>query len=330
MPQHSKEEQRVEGPPAVSVVIPCYNTAHYLGEAMASVLAQSWSDLELLVIDDGSVDATGEVAAAFALDPRVRYHRQENRGLSDARNRGIELSRGQLIAFLDADDVWESEKLASQLALLRSFPECGLVFSDYSTFDAQGVLAAGKNSRLYELHRPDFETLFSRSNFIYPSTVVVRKKVLDQTGGFDTSLRSAEDYDMWLRIAKVAQLAGVPDSLVRIRQHGDNMSLNVRRMLENELAVVRKNATGSRSQLRRRSAKIYYLNADRSLHAGKRLASLKLLLAGLALCPWLYIDVCVVLIKLVLGGERAQRLRRQLNHRDSPLARLYWSIYSRY
>ncbi|GFO66732.1 glycosyl transferase [Geomonas limicola] len=318
--------------PAVSVIVPCYNTAQFLGDAIASALGQTCEDLEVLVIDDGSTDSTPEVTASFLKDPRVRYVRQDNQGLSAARNKGIELSRGEFVALLDADDIWEPEKLERQLTVFGNLPECGLVFSDFATFDDRGTIAAQKNQAILErLSLPEFSQLFSRNNFMYPSTVIVRRTVLEQVGGFDTSLKSAEDYDMWLRVARVSQVAGVTAHLVWIRQHGSNMSLNIPRMLNNEIAAVQKNAAGvSAWALRKRLAKIYCLNADRSVHAGKSGQALKLLVQGLVRYPFLYIDVLVVGIKLLLGGHRVESLRRWLNDNDSLVAKLYWSIYSRY
>ena len=318
--------------PVVSVIIPCYNTAQYLGEAIASVLYQTFSDFELLIIDDGSTDSTPEIASSFLDDRRVRYIHQDNMGLSAARNKGINLSSGKFIALLDADDVWEPEKLKVQLDVFNNMPQYGLVFTDFLTFDERGIIASEKNSFIqHRLNTVDFETLYSRNNFIYPSTVMVPKSVFEAVGGFDVTLKSAEDYDMWLRIAKMSRLSGISSCLVRIRQHGSNMSLNVPIMLENEIAVIEKNGSGIHTEkARKRHAKIYYLNADRLIHAGKRLYAIRLLVRGILLCPFLYTDIMVVLIKLILGGHRVNNLRRYLNDNDSLLSRCYWNIYSHY
>jgi glycosyltransferase involved in cell wall biosynthesis len=323
---------RVDGRPVVSIIIPCYNTAQYLGEAIASALAQTFSEFELLIIDDGSTDSTPEIASCFLSDSRVRYIRQDNMGLSAARNKGIELSQGEFIALLDADDIWDPEKLKSQLDAFDNMPDCGLVFTDYSTFDEYGIIASEKNSVILEtLNLLDFDTLYCRNNFIYPSTVMIRRGLFETVGDFDVTLKSAEDYDMWLRIAKASRLAGIGSRLVRIRQHGSNMSLNIPRMLENEIAVIEKNRSSVHVRIvRKRHAKIYYLNADRFVHAGKRLDALRLLARGISLCPYLYIDIAVVLIKLILGGQRVEKFRRYLNDNDTFVAKYYWSIYSRY
>ena len=318
--------------PIVSIIIPCYNTAQYLGEAVASALGQTYTDFELLIIDDGSTDATREISSCFLSDRRVRYFRQDNRGLSAARNKGIELSRGEFIALLDADDVWEPEKLASQLSLFDTMPKCALAFTDFSTFNEYGVIASEKNSVILEREiTVDFETLYRRNNFIYPSTVMIRRGLFETVGDFDVTLKSAEDYDMWLRIARASRLAGIGSRLVRIRQHGSSMSQNIPRMLENEIAVIEKNGSNVLARkVRKRLAKIYYLNADRFVHAGKRLEAIKLLTKGIFICPFLYVDIAVVLIKLMLGGEAVQRLRRYLNNKDSLFSKWYWRIYSRY
>jgi glycosyltransferase involved in cell wall biosynthesis len=322
----------MKGQPKVSIIIPCYNMARYLGEALSSALGQTFPYFELLIIDDGSTDATPEIASGILADRRVRYIRQDNMGLSAARNKGIALSRGEFIALLDADDIWEPEKLAVQLSMFDTMPQCGLVFTDFSTFDEHGIIALEKNSVILDnLDHLDFETLFSRNNFIYPSTVMIRREMFDSAGPFDVSLKSAEDYDMWLRIAQVSRLVGIGLRLAKIRQHGDNMSRNIRRMLDNEIAVIEKyeSIVGKR-KTRKRAAKVYYLNADRLVHSGRRFDALKLLLRGILIDPSLYLDICVVLIKLTLGRTVVERLRRCLNNKDSLISRCYWSIYSRY
>lgn len=319
----------MSNPSLVSVIIPCYNTAVYLAEAVDSALRQTYADFEVIVIDDGSTDNTSEVMARFSSDNRLCYHYQSNEGLSAARNKGIKLANGSFIALLDADDVWEKEKLAQQVAVLEKDASIGLVFSDFSSFDVNGIIASRKNSGCYN-EGVDFERLFHRNNFIYPSTVLIRQEVFESCGLFDTKLRSAEDYDMWLRIAKTYRIVGIDAALVRIRQHGANMSSNVLRMLENEIAVIDKyQAELPLSSWRRRLAKIYYINADRLAYMGRRSEAVRLLAKGLTTSV-IMVDTLVVVLKLMVGGRGIDFLRRKINDGNNPLAKIYWEIYSRY
>jgi len=315
--------------PTVSVIIPCYNNAEYLSEAVDSVLRQAYVDFEIIVIDDGSVDNTSEVSACFSDDKRFRYHYQPNQGLSAARNKGIELAKGRFIALLDADDIWLPEKLDRQMKLLSSDPDIGMVFTDFSTFDSSGVIASRKLPG-QDVNLITYTRMFERNNFIYPSTVMVRKDVFDECGGFDTTLRSIEDYDMWLRIARSHKVAGIPEPLTRIRQHDSNMSMNIPVMLENELAVLEKNRPNfAADQFRRRQSKTYYLAADRLSCQFRRLDSLMMLFKAVA-CQPSGVGILVVIIKILLGGRRVMKIRRILNGSDSFAGKLYWQIYRRY
>src|SRR5215469_3696643 len=122
----------------VTVIVPTYNMAHYLPQSVQSALGQSYANLEVQIVDDGSTDETAAVVRRWERDPRVRVHRQVNSGLSAARNSGISLARGEFVALLDADDVWMPDKLARQMPLFRGQPEVGVVYSDYQMVDDSG------------------------------------------------------------------------------------------------------------------------------------------------------------------------------------------------
>jgi glycosyltransferase involved in cell wall biosynthesis len=317
--------------PLISVIITCYNIRGYVTDAFRSVCAQSHHCLEIIIVDDGSTDDTRSLVAEFLQDERVKYLFKENGGPSSARNFGIAQAQGEYLAFLDGDDLWEPEKLAHQVAVLQKNPGVGMVFCDFSTFDAQGTLAARKNASLYrDLQPVHYDYLVSRSNFIYPSTVMVRRIVFLSCGAFDEALRGPEDYDMWLRIVREFVVIGMHEALVRIRQHPSNLSKNIKAMIANETAAIEKQRLFlARGALRRRMAKLYLLNADRSIHANDRKQAVALLLQGLGRYPFLPVDVSIVLVKLVLGGGTVERLRRLLN--GNPLARrLFEVVYQRY
>ena len=226
-------------PPAISVVIPSYNCAHYVTQAVDSALAQSVPVDEIIVVDNGSSDDTPQVLARYG--DRVRYAFQPNRGISNARNRGISMARGELIAFLDADDVWLPEKLEKQLQCLAANPEAGLVHTDILHWD----------DRTGELqHRPQGRERFvgrcKREFFwhcrVHTSSVLVTRRCLEAVGSFDESIPGgyAEDLDLFQRIARQFALAFVPEPLVHYRQHDHNATLNALRMAESNFYVYRR------------------------------------------------------------------------------------------
>lgn len=222
-------------PPLVSVVIPAYNCAGYIGEALTSVFAQSYRPIEVLVVDDGSTDRTAEVARGFA---EVRYLRQENRGPSAARNHGIRLSDGDFIAFLDADDLWPADKLADQLALLQRYPEAGLAFGDMREFSAE----TGAMPSMFERYHLDEQYFGHREiavdaveklmhmNFIPTGAVLARKAALSAAGLFDESRRLAEDWDLWLRVALRFPIVYAAKVWELKRAHQENVSRDVEAM----------------------------------------------------------------------------------------------------
>ena len=206
--------------PMVSIVLPTHNRAHLLGEAMASVLAQTFPDWELIVVDDGSTDRTREIVAAYAArDRRISYVAQANGGDAAARNTGIRRAKGRLIAFLDDDDLWQPEKLQRQLALLNANPRLGFVYCPMLVQYPDGHRQGTKPARRW----PDtWEALLAHS-FI-PMTTLVRRECFDVCGVFDESLRRACDYDLWVRITRRFAFQGTDEALAIVRVHGANMT----------------------------------------------------------------------------------------------------------
>lgn len=224
--------------PKVSVIIPCYNHGRYLGEAVHSVLDQTFPDFEVIIVDDGSTDSTPEVARGCA-DSRVWYVWQENKGLPGARNTGIRASSGEYVAFLDADDLFLPGKLEAQVCFLDEHPEVGLVVGGWIETDEQG-----KALRMVEpWHwKPDLglaECVLGVP--VTPGTVLVRRCWLDTVKLFDERLDSNEDQDLYLRlVADGCRFVWLPELLCRRRVHGRNMSRNAGRMRETALAVLDK------------------------------------------------------------------------------------------
>ncbi len=227
--------------PRFSVVIPAYNQARYLADAVAGALAQTHPAHEVIVVDDGSTDDTAEVARGFG--DRVHYHHQENRGLARARNAGIARARGDLVAFLDSDDTWSAEHLARLEQLVRRDPTAFFYHTSARCVDAAGrdlpQLAgqpppAGLNPRLCML----------RANHIVPSTVAVWRDKLVATGAFatdDPAVHGCEDWDLWIRLTRDGRFLASGAVTVGYRLHGSSLSADVEHMQSAAAAVVARN-----------------------------------------------------------------------------------------
>ena len=219
----------------MSVVIPCYNQARYLSEAIESVLAQSHKDFEIVVIDDGSTDDTSKVAARY---PAVRLIRQDNRGLSAARNVGLGRSEGEYVVFLDADDRLLPEALEAGLKCLKANPECAFASGRYRFVAEDGSFLRRPRERLVD--KDSYAALLQRNYIGPPPVVVYRRDVLDSVGGFDTSLRGCEDYDTYLRIVSRYPICSHEEVVAEYRRHGTNASSNHALILSTSMAVLRK------------------------------------------------------------------------------------------
>ena len=226
-------------PPAVSVVIPAFNAAWCLHKAIDSALAQEFRNFELLVIDDGSTDNTGAVLARYG--DAIQVVRQPNGGLSNARNSGIRESRGEFVAFLDADDWWLPRKLARQVILMRTQPTVGFVSTSARIEDMEGKLL--NMWACTTCKGPFLPHLFGANGDVAGSgsAVMVRRALFDQVGGFDESLRSLEDVDMWMRLSAVANYACIDEPLTVVLKRPGSMSRNLDVMREASVRVMTKN-----------------------------------------------------------------------------------------
>lgn len=183
----------------VSVIIPSYNAAEYVKEAVDSALRQTYSEVEVVVVDDGSTDKTKQALAPYIGKKQIKYIYQDNKGLAGARNTGIKNSSGEYIAFLDADDLFLPEKIEEQVRIFEDNRSYGVCYSDLLHFDEVG------NFYHHRYKYPSgniFEPLLHRQ-FMNPLTVMVRKEIFDQYGYFDEKLHRSEDWDLWLRWACV-------------------------------------------------------------------------------------------------------------------------------
>jgi glycosyltransferase involved in cell wall biosynthesis len=315
--------------PAVSVVVPLYNKAAYVQLAVESVLAQSFGDLELIVVDDGSTDAGGEIVANMQ-DARVHLIRQANAGVAAARNTGIRAARGRWVAFLDADDTWRLDKLARQLAALGRAPDVVWAAGAFATtardrtrrppdtpdawFAAADVLKDGL-------------LILGAGWMLWTGTVMVRRDVLAQLGGFDPILKVGEDVYLWVRLAvqhprliyvrtPIAEYrVGVERSLIRQAvEHGNPDQAELARRMIAMTASLPEN----RSVLLRRHARNMILRQAKAHLLFGRWRDLKATLAiGESLDlgssgKWLKMATCLPSGPIAPGIEWATRLRRRI------------------
>ena len=259
--------------PEVSVVIPTYNSVRYLTEAVDSVLAQTFRDLEVIVVDDGSTDETELVMRRYP-EP-VRYIRQKNAGVAEARNRGIREASGRYIAFLDADDTWYPHKLERQLAELRRRPDCRFCYSAFTVVDPD---LAPLGIRGSERRGSPLEDLLLRGNVIGSiCTVLCERELLESSGGFDPELSQCADWDMWVRLATATPFAYVDEPLVTYRHHDGNMSRSAPLLEHDSLVVLEKGFSlpdlpaGLSRRRREGFARNYMVLAGAYFHAGRYL-----------------------------------------------------------
>jgi glycosyltransferase involved in cell wall biosynthesis len=226
----------VERDPLVSVIIPNYNHAQYVGDAIGSVLGQDYPNYEIIVVDDGSTDNSREVVAQFG--DRVTYIYKINAGLSAARNTGIKASKGSLIGVLDADDMYEPHFLSTLVAALQANPDADGVYCGYQFVDHRNNLLPQIEARPVA-HDRLYEALLD-GNFFVPESIFLRRYVYDSVGLFDEALRACEDWDVWLRVTKKYKIIHSAQILTRHRVLPGSMSTDPLRMLVARLSVLKK------------------------------------------------------------------------------------------
>ena len=216
----------------ISVIIPTYNSGIFIGEAIHSVLCQTCTDYEIIVIDDGSTDNTREIIEKNF--PQVRYFYIPNQGVSRARNYGIRMARGEFIAFLDADDLWLPEKLEKQLEVFKADQELMLVFTEHRVFDTNGFRKQlfFKKKRL--MKGDIVKNIFFYSH-VTTSTVVVRRHVFQEVGFFEENLKAAEDDNLWMRIALKFRIHLIDEVLVNYRWTEKSLSRTAANLFDGDL-----------------------------------------------------------------------------------------------
>lgn len=217
----------------ISVVIPCFNQAHFLAAAIESVRAQRDIATEIVVIDDGSTDGSGKVAGGFR---EVVVQRQENAGLAAARNAGLALCQGDYVVFLDADDLLLPGALKAGLRCLESNPESAFAWGCYRVDTRlEGEIEPPCAQGLWP---QAYREMLRHNMIVMHATVIYRRFVLEAVGGFDPALRACEDYDLYLRVTRKYPVSQHSAVVAVYRKHGDNMSLDSPKMLETVLGVL--------------------------------------------------------------------------------------------
>ncbi|MEY4765089.1 MAG: hypothetical protein RI907_1762 [Pseudomonadota bacterium] len=308
----------------VSVIVPCHNARRYIEAALASATSQTHPNLQIIVIDDGSTDDTAAIVRERF--PQVTLMSQPNGGVSSARNLGLKLAEGEFIAFLDADDVWHPQKVEAQLALLQAHPDVLLCRSDrvdsLTDFDARQDLTAQSGLPRHHLvaalhdsfHHPYFAT----------STVMVRRRAIERTGGFDPRLRIAEDIDFYLRVLlqapevicldfPAAFKRTVSGSLGDNSEYGYKQLIEVYSRLEKQHPQIRQLLTPA--QIRRTHADLWSRLAASQRNKGKRLKALLNAARSLTLA---LNPLALKVIALTLTGAAPERLPDGPAHHLAP------------
>ncbi|MFL6695205.1 MAG: glycosyltransferase [Ramlibacter sp.] len=281
-------------PALVSVIIPCYNVRDFVEDAVSSALDQTYANLDVVVVDDGSTDDSADLLRRLASrrdDQRLRIISQKNRGLAGARNTGLRHAWGELIAFLDADDLWSADKVARHVSLMAADETIGLSFSDSAYLNENGSpTGALLASRKFE---PTLHDMLRRNHFGNGSSVVARRQCFALAGCFNEDLRSCEDYEMWCRIlwATSYKAVRIPGPLTYYRLRHASLSFNALgfveqadraiHVLEELMPFV------PRRVFRMGHAEHYRIAAWKALLAGNDEQAWRLLWRALQLYPWL-------------------------------------------
>jgi glycosyltransferase involved in cell wall biosynthesis len=298
--------------PLVSVVMPVYNGARYLRQSLESALNQTYRPLEIVVVDDGSTDETPKILAEFG--PRIRAIRQKNSGSAAARNAALQAAHGEIIGFLDADDLWLPEKLEVQVAYLRAHPDVELVATRWLTLtDGEPAASVARHSTNTkpEIDEQTSGWLYNElliDCVVHTTTVLMRRSLVDEIGLFDTELRRGQDYDYWLRASQATEIHTLREPLSYYRLHAANSTWQPQRLNYGAMVIDRALRRWGRKgpdgrvapfgDVHRRLSDLWFSFGRQHLSHGSKTiafkAAVKSLLAWpLHAKPWLLLAACV-------------------------------------
>jgi glycosyltransferase involved in cell wall biosynthesis len=289
----------------VSVIIPTYNSVKYVIAATESVLAQTFKDFEIIVVDDGSTDETESVLSLY--QNKIRYIRQPNNGVAVARNRGIAESRGKYVAFLDADDTWLPNKLERQMNAMRQQTQYQACYSAFTVVDSDlNPLGISRSRR----HGKALEDLLTCGNIIGSiCTVICVRSLFEKVGAFDPALSQCADWDMWVRLAAQTEFLYLDEPLVTYRQHGTNMSRDASLLEHDSLRVLTKGfampelSAATKAKRQPAFARNYMVLAGTYFHAGRYQDFTRCMIKAIAM------DVRQINYLAAFPVRRASRLR---------------------
>ncbi len=221
--------------PLVSIITPTFNRAEFIEQAVNSVLGQTYSNFELLIVDDGSTDDTRKRLDNALEDPRVHYFYQSNQGQSVARNLALSRARGDLICFLDSDNYWPDNKLKNQIALLADNPDSDVVYGDTVTIDEYDREISRKNMKRYSGHIARY---MIRDNCVSMNTAMARRSCFDELGAMSGTRRVADDYDLWLRFSARFRFLYIPEFWAYYRVMEDQISSDKTRRVDSNWRII--------------------------------------------------------------------------------------------
>jgi glycosyltransferase involved in cell wall biosynthesis len=275
----------------VSAIVPLYNSERFLAQSLNSALTQTWRNLEIVIVDDGSTDGSAAIADSYARSypDMIRVIHQRNEGVCHARNTAMAAAHGDCFALLDADDIWLPHHLEVCVAELQRRPEAALVHADVERIDTDGN-SLGRSPRMWDrIHGDTFRVLYLRREHVCCSTTVFRREAIDSIGHFDVQFNrlGCEDRDLWLRMTGVAPFVYIDDVHTRYRMHGDNMSANFSKMMQARIRLVDKHTATVRGRpLRRRALAAAHCNlGDELVDAAQRGAALRAYAHAFGLWP---------------------------------------------
>jgi glycosyltransferase involved in cell wall biosynthesis len=313
----------------VSVIMPCFNHSRFISDSVSGVLDQSHENLELIVVDDRSTDNSWDIITRLADgDSRIKPIRHErNQGVSKSRNDGLRAAEGDFIAFCDADDIWDREKLKSQLAELESHPDYDVAYCDARIVDERGTPTGNCFSDLFPPPKSASGRLFYeliKTNFINTQTVVMRRDCLKETGCFDEDLQVVEDWWYWIQLARQHRFLYSPRLLAKYRMHGGSTSVVHKRSYSiSRYKVFRRILAGYSDLPRSVRADIFFRMGVDLCEIGKRRAGRRLLWKAVRLSltdPRASLSLCRAVRRLVLqalGPERGRLHGPRVGHGDS-------------
>ena len=295
--------------PLVSVVIPAYNAENYIAKAINSALNQSYPNIEIIVVNDGSTDNTENVLAQFTNNGSVRIVSQSNHGMSGARNTGIRNVRGEFIAFLDSDDYWEPQKIEKQVDLLQQHLEIG-----FCSTQTRVETPDGEFINLWScpsLITSTLCTIFSQNSAIAgsASSVLARMTLQNQVGFFDETLQGLEDTDMWIRYATKAEYCCIPETLTIVLKRSNSVSRNLDNMFKSAIRMYKKNRLLLENSLQKRFWRSAYACmlcdfAKWEARQGRKLAAMSHILLALFISPFNQGRLCISLIFAIVTNQK--------------------------